>query len=239
MHIDVVTIFPEMFGPVVGSSILKRAQEARRVQIGVHDLRDYTSDTHRTVDDRPYGGGAGMVMKPEPLFKAIEAVEAARHDPKGKRPASCRVVLMTPQGECFSQSMAQELSGLKHLVLICGHYEGVDERVRQALVDQEISIGDYVLTGGELPAMAVIDAVVRLIPGVLGHEDATEEESFVNGLLEYPQYTRPPVFRGMAVPQALQSGHHAQVAKWRKLHAVARTWSRRPDLMASSKQQED
>lgn len=231
MLIDVVTIFPEMFGPVVGSSILKRAQAARHVDIEVHNLRDWTSDKHRTVDDRPYGGGAGMVMKPEPLFKAVEAIETARHA-KAVRPSGCRVVLMAPQGECLSQPLAQELSELEHLVLICGHYEGVDERVREGLVDQEISIGDYVLTGGELPAMTVIDAVVRLIPGVLGHERATEEESFTNGLLEYPQYTRPPVFRGMAVPQALRSGNHAQVAKWRKLHAVARTWSRRPDLIS-------
>lgn len=232
MHIDVVTIFPEMFEPVVGSSILKRAQAACRVDIRVHNLRDWTADKHRTVDDRPYGGGAGMVMKPEPLFKAVEEIEAIRHGAKAERPEGCRVALMAPQGECFSQPLAQELSELQHLVLICGHYEGVDERVREGLVDQEISIGDYVLTGGELPAMTVIDALVRLIPGVLGHERATEEESFTNDLLEYPQYTRPPVFRGMAVPQALRSGNHAHVAKWRKLHAVARTWSRRPDLIS-------
>ncbi len=232
MRIDVVTIFPEMFAPVVGNSILKRAQAARRVHIETHNLRDYTTDKRRTVDDRPYGGGPGMVMKPEPIFKAVEAIEAKAHGPRRpRRYDACRIVLMAPQGECFSQALAQELAGLSHLVLLCGHYEGVDERVRQALVDQEISIGDYVLTGGELPAMVLVDSVVRLIPGVLGHARATEEESFTDGWLEYPQYTRPLVFRGMAVPEALRCGHHEQVARWRKLQAVARTLTRRPDLV--------
>ncbi|MBI4322933.1 MAG: tRNA (guanosine(37)-N1)-methyltransferase TrmD [Candidatus Omnitrophica bacterium] len=232
MRIDIVTIFPEMFAPVVGSSILKRAQAGRRVRIQIHDLRDYTTDKRRTVDDRPYGGGPGMVMKPEPIFKAVEAIEAKAHGPRRpKRQRACRMILMAAQGTPLTQAHAQRLCGLSHLVLIAGHYEGVDERVRRALVDEEISIGDYVLTGGELPAMVLVDSVVRLIPGVLGHERATEEESFADGWLEYPQYTRPPAFRGMAVPEALRCGHHEQVARWRKLQAVARTLTTRPDMV--------
>ena len=231
MQIDVVTIFPEMFAPVLGASILKRAQDRGVVQIQLHNLRDYTADKRRTVDDRPYGGGPGMVMKPEPIFHAIEAIEASHHVPPTTRTTSqCRVTLMAPQGVPLTQSLAKELSGLSHLVILCGHYEGVDERIRQALVDQEISIGDYVLTGGELPAMVLIDGVVRLLPGALGHEAATQEESFENGLLEYPQYTRPPVFRSMEVPAVLRTGNHQQVKTWRKLQALARTLTWRPDL---------
>lgn len=259
MRIDVVTIFPEMFAPVMGASMLKRAQEKRCVRLELHNPRRYTRDKHRTVDDRPYGGGAGMVMKPEPIFQAVEAIEArcseiSLRDMSHTKTIShacsadvideeegrlaraqrgCRVVLMAPTGARLTQAIANELTQLRHLIIICGHYEGVDERVRQALVDREISIGDYVLTGGELPAMVLIDSVVRLLPGVLGHAHATHEESFVSGLLEYPQYTRPPVFRGMQVPEPLRSGHHRQVATWRKLQAVARTLRDRPDLAAS------
>jgi len=231
LHVDVLTIFPEMFAPVTGSSILKQAQAKGLVQIDVHNLRDYTHNKRRTVDDRPYGGGPGMVIKPEPIFEAVEAIEATCHSSgKPRSRPGCQIVLMAPQGQVLTQALAQELSTLSHLVMLCGHYEGVDERIRQALVDREISIGDYVLTGGELPAMVVMDCVVRLIPGVLGHEHATVEESFSAGLLEYPHYTRPPVFRGMAVPEVLRCGNHEQIAIWRKLQALARTLSQRPDL---------
>lgn len=231
MRIDIVTIFPDIFPPVLHCSILKRAQAAGAVDIRVHDLRDCTMDKRRTVDDRPYGGGAGMVMKPEPIFETVERIERDCHG--GTRGAECQIVLMAPTGMKLDQQISKDLSARSHLVIICGHYEGVDERVCQALADREISIGDYVLTGGELPAMVLVDSVVRLIPGVLGHEDAHEEESFVNGLLEYPQYTRPPVFRGMAVPEVLRTGDHQQVSTWRKLQAVARTMTRRPDLTRS------
>lgn len=236
MRIDVVTIFPAMFAPVVKTSILKRAQAARRVRITVHDLRDYTTDTRRTVDDRPFGGGPGMVMKPEPLFKAIEAIEGRRH-PRRRTAAQrrrCHIVLMAAQGTPLTQAVAGELAHLEHLLVVCGHYEGVDERVREGLIDREISIGDYVLTGGELPAMVLIDSVVRLLPGVLGHEDATVEESFKDGLLEYPHYTRPVTFRGMQVPDVLRSGDHEQIATWRKLKAIEHTATRRPDLLTRS-----
>lgn len=235
MRIDVVTIFPEMCAPILGASILKRAQEAGVVQIALHNLRDYTTDKRRTVDDRPYGGGPGMVMKPEPLFKAVEAVERARHGMRRARREegrpTCHIVLMAPQGDRLTQTMATTLSRLEHLVILCGHYEGVDERTREALVDREISIGDYVVTGGELPALVVIDCVVRLIPGVLGHQDATVEESFRGGLLEYPHYTRPVTYQGMEVPQVLRCGDHQRIATWRKLQALARTLRRRPDLI--------
>lgn len=233
LRIDVVTIFPEAFPAVLGCSILKRAQAAGAVQVGVHNLRDCTTDKHRTVDDRPYGGGPGMVMKPEPLFQMVEQLEAAQHGAGGSRrsPAHCQVVLLAPTGVRLTQAVAQELATRSHLVLLCGHYEGVDERIRRALVDCEISIGDYVLTGGELPAMVLIDGVVRMIPGVLGHQDATREESFVGGLLEYPQYTRPPSFRGMEVPAVLRGGDHERIAIWRKLQAMARTMQNRPDLI--------
>ena len=231
MQIDVVTIFPEIFKPILGHSILKRAQAQGRVRIHAENLRTHTVDKRRTVDDRPYGGGPGMIIKPEPIFRAVERLEAKRH-PASKRRGrrACRIVLMAPQGERLTQAIAQELTGLEHLVILCGHYEGVDERVRQALVQQELSIGDYVVTGGELPALVLIDCVVRLIPGVLGHEAATVEESFANGLLEYPQYTRPVRFRGMDVPEVLRSGDHGQIAVWRKLTAAARTATCRPDL---------
>jgi tRNA (guanine37-N1)-methyltransferase len=221
MRIDVITIFPGMLDGFLRESMLKRAVELGKVQINTIDLRDFTSDRHRTTDDRPYGGGPGMVMKPEPLFAAVESV----------RTDGCRVVLMTPQGRPFRQNVAVELSAAEHLVFVCGHYEGVDERVRQALVTDEISIGDYILTNGVLSAAVVVDAVVRLVPGVLGGDGAADDESFSDGLLEYPQYTRPPEFRGMQVPDVLLSGNHQAVDMWRREQSEARTRQRRPDLL--------
>lgn len=228
LRIDVVTIFPGMLNGFLEESMLKRAVALGAVRFGTVDLRDFAHDTRRTTDDRPYGGGAGMVMKPEPLFEAVESI----------RTPEARVVLMTPQGRPFVQAEAQRLAGERHLVFVCGHYEGVDERVRMALVDEEISIGDYVLTNGVLPATVVIDAVVRLLPGVLGGEGATQDESFQDGLLEYPHYTRPSDYRGMRVPDVLLSGHHAEVAKWRAEQSRQRTEGRRPDLMARGKRGE-
>jgi len=227
MKMDIVTIFPGMFKGPIDESILKRAQEKNLVEIEVHDLRQWTKDKHKTVDDSPYGGGPGMVMMVEPVDRAIRSLLAQQGDSLTKP----KVILMTPQGKQFEQKKAQELSKLEHLIFICGHYEGVDERVREHLVDEEISIGDYVLTGGELPAMVVIDSVVRLIPGVLGKEASLDEESFSNGLLEYPHYTRPEEFEGWKVPDVLLSGNHAEIAKWRKEQALKRTQQRRPDLL--------
>ena len=243
MQIDVVTIFPEMFPPILGVSILNRAQERGTLAVRIHDLRDFTRDRRRSVDDRPYGGGPGMLMKPEPIFEAVEGIRRtcghgadARHPGSGHATArepgtGCETILLSPRGERLSSPVAQALAAQDHLVLICGHYEGVDERVRAGLVDRELSIGDYVLTGGELPALVLIDCVARFLPGVIGHADATREESFASGWLEYPQYTRPPVFRGMAVPEVLRSGDHDQVAEWRRLQSVARTLAQRPDLV--------
>ena len=225
MQIDVITIFPEMFPAVLGASIIKRAQESGKLRIAVHDLRDYTHDRHRSVDDRPYGGGPGMIMKVEPIFEAVGDIKRSCAGHRG-----CQTILMSPQGERCASSLARQLADAEHLIIICGHYEGVDERVKRALVDRAISIGDYVLTGGELPAMVLIDCLARFIPGVIGHAQATEEESFADGWLEYPQYTRPPVFRDMAVPDVLLSGDHEHIAAWRKLQSVARTLSSRPDL---------
>ncbi len=216
-----ITIFPSMLEGFLGESIIRRAREAGLVQIRLVNLRDFTSDRHRTTDDRPYGGGPGMVMKPEPIFRAVEKVRSPR----------CRIILMTPQGEPFTQQRAVELSRERHLVFICGHYEGVDERVRQALVTDEISIGDYVLTNGVLAAAVVIDAVVRLLPGALGASEGASDESFASGLLEYPQYTRPAEFRGMRVPEVLLSGNHEAVKRWRREQALKRTAERRPDLI--------
>lgn len=221
MDIDVLTLFPRIFEGPLEESILKRARESGRVQVRVHNLRDYTHDKHRVVDDRPYGGGPGMLMKPEPIFEAVEKLQ---------RPDSC-VALMTPQGAPFTQAHAQAFAQKPHLIIICGHYEGVDERVRQALVHEEVSIGDYVLTNGALAAAVVVDAVVRLLPGVLGHEDGAADDSFATGLLEGPQYTRPPEFRGMHVPEVLLGGDHGAVAKWRAAQAKSRTKERRPDLL--------
>ena len=222
LHIDVITIFPGMLEGFLGESIIKRAVEAHAVSIHTINLRDFTTDTHRTTDDRPYGGGPGMVMKPEPLFKAVESV----------RGPDSRVVLMSPQGCPFQQAMAREFSGERHLILLSGHYEGVDERVCEALVTDEVSIGDYVLTNGVIPGAVVIDAVVRLLPGVLGAgPEAHEKESFSNGLLDYPQYTRPPEYRGMTVPEVLLSGDHGAVEQWRREQSRERTRRRRPDLL--------
>ncbi len=221
LKIDVITIFPRMLDGFFGESMLKRAARSGAVEFRTINLRDYTDDVHRTTDDRPYGGGPGMVMKPEPIFRAVESV----------RTDGSRVILMTPQGRRFEQRIARELSGEKHLIFVCGHYEGVDERIRQALVTDEISIGDYVLTNGVLPAAVVVDAVVRLLPGVLGGEGATEQESFSENSLEYPQYTRPVEFRGMKVPDILSSGDHAEIAKWRKEQSMLRTRERRPDML--------
>ena len=221
LNIDVITIFPQMLAGFLGESMLKRASNAGLVHFQTINLRDFTTDVHKTTDDRPFGGGPGMVMKPDPIFKAVESVKTDR----------ARVILMTPQGQPFCQKKARELARESHLIFVCGHYEGVDERVRQGLVTDEISIGDYILTNGVLPAAVVIDAVVRLRPGVLGADDATKEESFSAGRLEYPQYTRPAEFRGMKVPDVLVSGNHAEIDRWREEQSRCRTRERRPDLM--------
>ena len=220
MKIDIVTIFPNMFAGPFEASILRRAQDKLLVEIKIHDLRQWAGDARGTVDDKPYGGGPGMVMMVEPIYKALQEL---RRD-------KSKVLLMTPQGKVFKQEVARELARLERVILIAGHYEGLDERVRSR-VDAEISIGDYVLTGGELPAMVIVDAVARLIPGVLGKEESLAEESFTSGLLEYPQYTRPEEFEGMKVPEILLSGNHAEIAKWRQDQAKRRTRSRRPDLL--------
>ncbi|MDD5254859.1 MAG: tRNA (guanosine(37)-N1)-methyltransferase TrmD [Candidatus Omnitrophica bacterium] len=233
MRIDIITIFPGMFGPVLNESIIKRAQEKGRVRIFVHDLRDYTLDKHRKVDDRPFGGGSGMVMSAEPIFRAVEAI---RRKAKSRKP-QVKVILLAPQGEKFTQARAKMLARVKHLVLICGHYEGVDDRVREHLADAELSIGDYVLTGGELPAMVVVDALVRLIPGVLGDKNSLNFESFEGNLLEYPHYTRPADFKGFCVPAVLLSGDHKKIEAWRKKEALARTRKRRPDLLEGGRSQ--
>jgi tRNA (guanine37-N1)-methyltransferase len=224
MRFDVFTLFPAIFDSPLNESILKRAQEMGRLSVMLHDIRDYAGGRHRITDDYPYGGGGGMVMKPEPIFDAVETVlqEALATTP---------VILTSPQGRLLNQRVAWELSSHARLALICGRYEGVDERVRRALVTDEISIGDYVLTGGELPALVIIDAVTRLLPGVLGDAGATLEDSHAAGLLEYPHYTRPAVFRDEAVPDVLLSGHHAEIAHWRRREALRRTWERRPDLL--------
>lgn len=225
MHFDILTLFPSMFEGPFGESIMKRAIEAGLVSIAIYNIRDYATDKHQVTDDYPYGGGGGMVMKPEPIFAAVEAVLG------DVEPGSVPVILLTPQGRLFTQEVARELAVHPRLVLICGHYEGVDERVRQYLASDEISIGDYVLTGGELAAMVIVDAVTRLVPGVLGDPSAVFEDSHARGLLEYPHYTRPSVFRGWAVPEVLLSGHHAEIVRWRRREALRRTWERRPDLL--------
>ncbi len=227
MRIDVLTIFPGIFSGPLDESILKRAREAKLIEIAVHDLREWATDRHRRVDDYTFGGGPGMVMKPEPLFAAVEAVKAL-HD------APATTVLMTPQGERLDRELAADLASLPRLLLICGRYEGVDERVSEHLVDREVSSGDVVLSGGELPALLLIDAVARLIPGVLGAADSLDEESFEDSLLEYPQYTRPAEFRGWQVPEVLLSGHHAEITRWRRRQRLLRTRQRRPDLLAAA-----
>ncbi len=221
MNVHVLSLFPDMFTGVFGASILKKAQEKGAVQLEVTDIRVYSGNKHNQVDDYPYGGGAGMVLKPEPMFSAVEAITA------GKKP---RIILMCPQGERFTQKKAEELAQEEELVFLCGHYEGYDERIRQHLVTDEISIGDFVLTGGELGAMTVIDSVVRLLPGVLGQEDSHIQDSFSTGLLEHPHYTRPAEFRGMKVPDVLLSGNHAKIEQWREEQSLKRTFQRRPDL---------
>jgi len=223
MRFDVFTLFPEMFPPYLDESILKRAREAALLDIRLHNIRDWATDKHHITDDEPYGGGGGMVMKPEPIFNAVE-------DVLGK-PPTCPVILLTPQGHPFTQDLAFGLSQKDHIGLLCGRYEGVDERVRQHLISDEISIGDYVLTGGELPALILIDAVARLLPGVLGDPHASEKDSHAAGLLEHPHYTRPPEFRGWAVPEVLLSGDHAKIDRWRRMQALKRTAERRPDLL--------
>ena len=224
LRFDIITIFPEMFAPILNESILKRAQQKGLVAIRVHDLRDYTSDKHRKVDDRPFGGGPGMVLMPEPIFAAVKKI-------KGRRKA--KVLLTAPGAKPFRQLDAARLARQKHIIIICGHYEGVDERVGQKIVDEKISVGDYVLTGGELPAMVIVDAVSRLLPGVLGKKESLQEESFSQNLLEYPQYTRPAHFQGMKIPKILLSGHHQHITAWRKQQAVARTKKERPELLTS------
>jgi tRNA (guanine37-N1)-methyltransferase len=223
MRVDVLTLFPEMFRSPLEHSILKRAREAGLLDVRAVDIRSYTTDRHRQVDDCPYGGGPGMVMKPEPLFAAVEALSAEPPPPE-------RVILFTPLGRRFDQSVAEELSASSRLLFLCGRYEGMDERVHRHLVTDELSIGDYVLTGGELAAMVVIDAVARLLPGVLGKDESSESETFSESLLEYPHYTRPPDFRGWKVPDVLLSGNHGAVERWRREESLRRTLQHRPDL---------
>jgi tRNA (guanine37-N1)-methyltransferase len=226
MRFDIFTLFPEIFAGVFDESILKRAREAGLLEIGLHNIRDYAEGKHRVTDDYPYAGGGGMIMKPEPIFAAVETVLGA--------PPQIPVILLSPQGRVFNQDIAFELAQHPHLALICGHYEGVDERVREHLATDEISIGDYVLTGGEIPAMIIVDAVARLIPGVLGDPAAPTKDSHASGLLEGPHYTRPAEFRGWRVPEILLSGNHAQIAAWRRREALRRTLERRPDLLAKA-----
>jgi len=232
MRIDIITIFPKMFKPVLNESILRRAQAKAKVRIFIHDLRDYTQDKHRKVDDRPFGGGSGMLMRPEPIYNAVEYIKSnIKHKKSGLSDRQVKIILLCPQGKKLDQAIAGRLSKAKHLILVCGRYEGVDERVRSSLVDEEISIGDYVLTGGELPAMVLLDSVVRLLPGVLGDKNSLNFESFEGNLLEYPHYTRPACFKGMSVPGILLSGNHQEIEKWRYKEAVKRTKQRRPDLL--------
>ncbi|HLD93988.1 MAG TPA: tRNA (guanosine(37)-N1)-methyltransferase TrmD [Anaerolineales bacterium] len=224
MLIDVFTLFPELFGTYLETSILGRARQAGLLDVQLHNIRDFASDKHQVTDDEPYGGGGGMVMKPEPIFSAIEGVLAEG--------SSVPVILLSPQGRLFNQKVAQELSANERMALICGRYEGVDERVREHLVTDEISVGDYVLTGGELPALIIIDAVARLLPGALGDPTGAITDSHASGLLEYPHYTRPPEFRSWGVPEVLKSGDHARIRQWRRKQSLLRTAQRRPDLLA-------
>lgn len=225
MHFDILTLFPEMFDSPLNKSIISRAVEQGLVSIAIHNIRDHATDKHRVTDDAPYGGGGGMVMKPEPIFQAVEALLGRNP------PTSVPIILLSPQGRLFTQKVAWELVSCPRVVLICGRYEGVDERVRQFLVNDEISVGDYVLTGGEIPAMVIVDAVTRLIPGVLGDPRAVVRDSHAQGLLEYPQYTRPPTYRARRVPQVLLSGNHSEIGLWRRREALRRTYQRRPDLL--------
>lgn len=226
MRFDVFTLLPDTFAPYLQASILLKAAERGLLEFHVHNIRDYTHDRHHTTDDTPYGGGGGMVLKPEPVFEAIESV-------LGPTPA-CPVVLMTPQGRVFNQKIALDLARQSQIALLCGRYEGIDERIREHLVTDEISIGDYVLTGGELPALILIDAIARLLPGVLGDPDGAMDDSHASGLLEYPHYTRPPEFRGWGVPETLLSGDHGKIARWRREQSLLRTLQKRPDLLESA-----
>jgi len=230
MQFEVFTLLPEVFPPYLESSILQRARQRGLIDVRVHNIRDYTHDKHHTTDDTPYGGGGGMVMKPEPVFEAVESVLGPLRD----SPLPVPIILLTPQGRLFTQRVAEELGRYERIALLCGRYEGVDERIREHLVTDEISIGDYVLTGGELPALMVIDAVSRLLPGVLGDPDGAQDDSHSMGLLEYPHYTRPPVFRGWSVPDVLLSGDHGKIEKWRREQALLRTRQRRPDILNSA-----
>ena len=224
MKIDIVTIFPAMVQGALAEGIVGRAIGSGRLDVRVHDLRDYATDRHRSVDDMPFGGGPGMVLKPEPMFAAVDAIRAERGAPGA-------IILTSPDGEPFNHAAAVRLSGADHLVLLCGRYEGVDERVRIGLATEALSIGDYVLSGGELPALVIVDAIARLVPGVVGDEESVARDTFASGLLDYPTYTRPAEFRGMAVPPVLLSGHHAEIEKWRRREALARTLECRPDLL--------
>jgi len=232
MKFDIVTIFPRMVEAGLAEGVVSRGIERGLLDVKVHDLRAHTTDRHRTVDDVPYGGGPGMVMKPEPLLKAVEVIRRERGEPSA-------VVLLSPQGPRFTQAEAVRLGGLAHVVLLCGRYEGIDERVRELVATEELSIGDYVLSGGELAALVIVDAVSRLVPGVVGDADSVEGDSFTRGLLDYPHYTRPAEFAGHPVPEVLLSGHHAEVRKWRKREALRRTLERRPDLLASASLDEE
>ncbi len=229
MRIDILTLFPQMFQSPLSTGIFKRAVDRNLLEIKVTNIRDHTHDKHHTVDDYPYGGGAGMVLKPEPVFETLEAITADMSREQGAVPVP--IILLTPLGRLFSQEIALELSQYSRLVLICGHYEGVDERLREHLVTDEISIGDYVLSGGELAAMVVTEAVIRLVPGVLGSEASAIDDSHATGILEYPQYTRPPEYRGWTVPEVLLSGNHARIARWHREQSIVRTLKRRPELL--------
>jgi tRNA (guanine37-N1)-methyltransferase len=231
MQFDVFTLLPEVFPAYLESSIIQRARERGLIDVHVHKIRDYTHDKHHTTDDTPYGGGGGMVMKPEPVFEAVESVLG--------REAGCPIIMLTPQGRVFNQSIAQELVQHPRLALVCGRYEGIDERIRTNLITDEISIGDYVLTGGELPALILIDALARLIPDVLGDPDGASDDSHATGLLEYPHYTRPPEFRGLTVPDILLSGDHGKIAKWRREQSLLRTLKKRPDMLVKADLNED
>ncbi|HRK90903.1 MAG TPA: tRNA (guanosine(37)-N1)-methyltransferase TrmD [Anaerolineales bacterium] len=232
MQFEVFTLLPEVFPSYLDTSILKRARERGLIQVNVHNIRDYTHDKHHTTDDAPYGGGGGMVMKPEPVFEAVESVLGLAPPPSTpETDSNVPVILLTPQGRVFNQSIAKELSQYQKIALLCGRYEGIDERIRQNLVTDEISIGDYVLTGGELPALILIDAVSRLLPDVLGDPTGAEDDSHAMGLLEYPHYTRPPEFRGAKVPDVLLSGDHSKIEKWRRQQALERTYRKRPDML--------
>ncbi|MDP3721661.1 MAG: tRNA (guanosine(37)-N1)-methyltransferase TrmD [Anaerolineaceae bacterium] len=226
MRFDIFSLFPQVFQPYIDSSILQRARENQLIEVNLHNIRDWTTDKHHVTDDMPYGGGGGMVMKAPPIFEAVESVLGA--------PPICPLILMTPQGRPFSTAIAKELSALPHIAILCGRYEGIDERVRDHLVTDQISVGDYVLTGGELPAMIIIDAVSRFLPGVLGDPTGAEDDSFSNGLLEYPHYTRPEIFREWGVPPELLSGNHAEIARWRREQSIRRTLKHRPDLLKNA-----